>query len=190
MAKLYFYFSSMNAGKSTTLLQANYNYQERGMRTALFTPVIDNRAGEGIIASRIGIKANAQTFTSKDNLHQLVTILNNKHKLDCILIDEGHFLNKKQVYQLCGITDELNIPVLVYGLRTDFKAEPFEGSIYLLALADHLVELKAVCKCGSKAIMNVRVDTNGNKVKDGSQIAIGGNEMYNATCRKHFELEY
>lgn len=187
MAKVYFYYSAMNAGKSTVLLQANYNYQERGMSTLLYSPSVDDRYGVGKIASRIGLKA-ASTPISKDfDIYKDVEkALHTDPKLSCVLIDEAQFLTKSQVLELCKIADELSIPVLCYGLRSDFRNEPFEGSMYLLTLADDLVEIKTICHCGRKATMNMRIDSSGNKVTTGSQIAIGGNDLYVATCRRHF----
>ena len=179
MAKLHFYYSAMNAGKSTTLLQSSYNYQERGMTTLLFTPKIDNRHGVGKISSRIGLQAQAVAFDDDLNLFQYVhTVLQKDPKLACVLIDEAHFLNKQQVRQCCRICDDLNLPVLAYGLRTDFRGEPFLGSLYLLALADILIEIKTICHCGKKATMNQRIDAAGQVVMEGNQIEIGGNDRY------------
>lgn len=188
MAKLYFYYSAMNAGKSTTLLQSSYNYHERGMDTLLFIPAIDTRYGTGKISSRLGIDANAIPIDEHFNLFDYVAReLNNPElNLKCILIDEAQFLTKDQVRQLTHIPDKLKIPVLAYGLRSDFRAEPFPGSMYLLAWADELIELKTICHCGSKAIMNMRIDENNQRVTEGSQVEIGGNDRYVATCRKHF----
>lgn len=187
MAKLYFYYSAMNAGKTTTLLQSSYNYHERGMQTLLYTPVIDTRYQEGIIASRIGLNSAAITFDNQFNFYTDVEkrrlSINN---LKCILIDECHFLTKDHVSQLADIVDDLKLPVLTYGLRTDFLGETFEGSRYLLAWADELVEIKTICHCGSKAIMNARVDKNGQIVRHGEQIEIGGNDRYISLCRKHY----
>ncbi|MFZ0219109.1 MAG: thymidine kinase [Candidatus Aquirickettsiella sp.] len=189
MAKLYFYYSAMNAGKSTALLQASYNYQERGMRTLLFAPAIDNRHKLGCISSRIGLKADATLFAPNVNLLEPVeAFLKQKKSLKCVLIDEAQFLTKTQVLQLTEIVDRLNIPVLCYGLRSDFRAEPFEGSLYLLIWADEITEIKTVCYCGRKAIMNIRFDAENNKITEGRQIEIGGNERYVAVCRKHFKL--
>ncbi len=189
MAKLYFYYSAMNAGKSTTLLQSSYNYVERGMQTLLFAPAIDDRFGKPIIYSRIGLKQDAIGFDDKLDLFEYVYLsMKNLKKLKCILIDEAHFLTKDQVKQLTKITTELNIPVLCYGLRSDFKGEPFTGSMYLLAWAQEIIEIKTICHCGGKATMNLRVDGNGNPVEEGSQIQIGGNESYISTCMKHFRL--
>lgn len=190
MAKLHFYYSAMNAGKSTTLLQSSYNYQERGMDTLIFAPQFDDRFGTGKISSRIGLQADAVTFNGDFNLYKYTAnAIAQNSNIKCVLIDEAQFLNKMQVAQLCGITDQLNIPVLAYGIRTDFRGEPFEGSLYLLAWADILFELKTICHCGRKATMNQRIDEYGNAVKQGNQIEIGGNERYIATCRKHFEWE-
>lgn len=188
MAKLYFYYSAMNAGKSTTLLQSSYNYRERGMDTLLFIPAIDNRYGTGKISSRIGIDANAIPIDDRFNLFDYVAleIKNPELNLKCVLIDEAQFLTKDQVMQLADIPDKLKVPVLAYGIRTDFRAEPFPGSLYLLAWADELIELKTICHCGSKATMNMRIDENNQKVTEGSQVEIGGNDRYVATCRKHF----
>lgn len=177
----------MNAGKSTTLLQSSYNYNERGMDTLLFVPSIGIRYGIGTISSRIGLAAEALSFDKNFNIYQHTSQkLQNNNNIRCVLIDEAHFLTKQQVEQLCNITDSLNIPVLAYGLRSDFQGEPFEGSMYLLTLADTLMELKTICHCGKKAIMNVRIDQQGEVIKEGEQIEIGGNERYVAVCRKHF----
>ena len=188
MAKLYFYYSTMNAGKTTTLLQSAYNYHERGMRTLILTPRLDNRAGEGIVASRIGLKASAVTFTGGDDLAALVRqALAAKGKIDCVLIDEAQFLSKAQVWQLTDVVDSLKIPVLAYGLRTDFRGELFEGSQYLLAWADNLIELKTICHSGKKANMVVRVDANGRAVTEGPQVEVGGNELYVSVSRPEFK---
>lgn len=177
----------MNAGKSTTLLQSSYNYNERGMDTLLFVPNIGIRYGIGTISSRIGLAAEALSFDKNFNIYQHTSQkLRNNNNIKCVLIDEAHFLTRQQVEQLCNITDSLNIPVLAYGLRSDFQGEPFEGSMYLLTLADTLIELKTICHCGKKAIMNVRIDRQGEVIKEGEQIEIGGNERYVAVCRKHF----
>ena len=188
MAKLYFYYSAMNAGKSTVLLQSSYNYQERGMRTMLFAPVIDQRAGIGRIASRIGLSSDANPFTSTDDLFKNVqTEHTEEGALACVLIDEAQFLTRKQVEQLCRVADELGIPVLCYGLRTDFQAQLFPGSAALLALADDLIELKTICQCGRKATMNLRVGPDGKGLKEGEQVEIGGNDRYVAMCRSHYQ---
>ncbi len=186
MAKLYFYYAAMNAGKSTTLLQADFNYRERGMQTMLWTAALDERAGAGVIGSRIGLEAEASRFADHTNLFDGVVKELLKRKLDCILVDEAQFLTRDHVLQLCRISDELKIPVLCYGLRTDFLGNLFPGSAALLALADALIELKAVCECGRKATMNLRVDADGHAVASGAQTEIGGNDRYVALCRKHF----
>ena len=186
MAKLYFYYAAMNAGKSTTLLQADFNYRERGMQTMLWTADLDHRAGTGTIGSRIGLEAGANRYSDDTNLFDAVVRELIKRKLHCILVDEAQFLTRDHVLQLCRITDDLKIPVLCYGLRTDFQANLFPGSAALLALADSLTELKAVCECGRKATMNLRVDANGHAVVAGAQTEIGGNDRYLALCRRHF----
>ncbi len=182
MAKLYFYYSSMNAGKSTMLLQASFNYRERGMTTMQFTAGIDTRTGAGTIASRIGLSAPATPFDAAMDLYAIVAA----SPVDCVLVDEAQFLGHTQVWQLARIADELGIPVLAYGLRTDFLGALFEGSQTLLAIADVLTEIKAVCECGRKAIMNLRIDAAGNAVVAGAQTEIGGNDRYVALCRRHF----
>ena len=186
MAKLYFYYSSMNAGKSTMLLQASFNYRERGMTTLLFTAGIDTRTGAGIIASRIGLSAPATPFLADTDLHGIVAAEHARQRVECVLIDEAQFLGQAQVWQLARIADDLGIPVLAYGLRTDFLGALFEGSQWLLALADVLTEIKAVCTCGRKATMNLRIDAQGNAVAAGAQTEIGGNDRYVALCRRHF----
>lgn len=186
MAKLYFYYASMNAGKSTTLLQASFNYRERGMNTMLFTAAIDDRYRPGVITSRIGIEAPANIFDAGTDLRSAVAAEHASAPLACVLVDEAQFLTRDQVFQLASVADDLGIPVLTYGLRTDFQAELFEGSKCLLALADVLVELKAVCECGRKATMNLRIDAKGDPVRDGAQTEIGGNDRYVALCRRHF----
>ena len=190
MAKLYFYYSSMNAGKSTALLQSSYNYRERGMNTLVLAPQLDDRFGKGKVTSRIGIETDARTFVPDDDLLALVEARNKHSQLHCVLIDEAQFLTKEQVFQLGEVTDKMNIPVLAYGLRTDFQGEPFEGSKYLLAWSDNLKELKAICDCGSKATMVVRFDEGGNAITEGSQIEIGGNDRYVSMCRKHFKEKF
>ncbi|MCW5589369.1 MAG: thymidine kinase [Legionellales bacterium] len=188
MAKLYFYYSAMNAGKSTTLLQSSYNYQERGMATILFTPAIDTRYSRNSIHSRIGLSAEAITFTTETNLFDYVqACMPGLKKLACVLVDEAQFLSKQQVHQLTEITDRLNIPVLAYGLRSDFQGEVFPGSLYLLAWAEEIIEIKTICYCGRKATMNMRIDEQGRTVTEGNQIEIGGNDRYIATCRKCFK---
>jgi thymidine kinase len=186
MAKLYFYYASMNAGKSTMLLQADFNYRERGMRTMLFTASVHDRDGQGVIASRIGLQAQASVFGPDTDLHAETEAEHRRGKLSCVLVDEAQFLLRPQVLQLASICDELDIPVLAYGLRTDFEGKLFEGSGALLALADTLTEIKAICGCGRKATMNLRVDAQGRAVVEGAQTEIGGNERYVAMCRRHF----
>ncbi len=186
MAKLYFYYASMNAGKSTTLLQADFNYRERGMETMLFTAAVHDRGGAGVIDSRIGLSARATPFTGETDIAALVAGRHAHSRVACVLIDEAQFLSTAQVAQLAHIADVLGIPVLAYGLRTDFRGDLFEGSARLLAIADALVELKSVCTCGRKATMNLRVDAEGNAVQEGAQTEIGGNDRYVALCRKHF----
>ena len=186
MAKLYFYYSSMNAGKSTSLLQSAYNYQERGMTPLLLTAEIDNRYSVGKVTSRIGLEAAAHLFNQDNNLFEMVSEQNENETIDCVLIDESHFLSKEQVKQLGQVVDTLDIPVLCYGIRTDFRGELFPGSKYLLAWADNLNELKTVCHCGRKATMVVRLDSDGKVVSDGDQVVIGGNDQYQSMCRRHF----
>lgn len=186
MAKLYFYYAAMNAGKSTTLLQADFNYRERGMETMLWTAAHDDRSGTGKIGSRIALSAPAHTYSGDVDLFEAIGEELKKRELNCVLVDEAQFLTRDHVLQLCRVTDELGIPVLCYGLRTDFQANLFEGSAALLALADALIELKAVCDCGRKATMNLRVDAEGHAVAAGAQTEIGGNDRYVALCRRHF----
>ncbi|CAI8412412.1 MAG: thymidine kinase [Gammaproteobacteria bacterium] len=186
MAQLYFYYSSMNAGKSTALLQSAYNYEERDMRPFIMSAALDDRYGLGKVTSRIGLAAEAQLFNAKDDLYSILKIENLKKPLDCILIDESQFLSREQVKQLTLVVDQLNIPILCYGIRTDFRGELFPGSQYLLAWADKLVELKTVCYCGRKATMVVRMDGDGMVIKDGDQVVIGGNDQYQSLCRRHF----
>jgi thymidine kinase len=186
MAKLYFYYASMNAGKSTTLLQADFNYRERGMATMLWTAAIDNRFRAGTITSRIGLETEANLFNADTDLAAAILIQHAATPLSCVLVDEAQFLSRDQVLQLAGICDQAAIPVLAYGLRTDFQAELFEGSKWLLALADSLNEIKAVCGCGRKATMNLRVDASGRVAREGAQTEIGGNDRYVAMCRRHF----
>ena len=187
MAKLYFYYSTMNAGKSTTLLQSDYNYRERNMNTLIYTAAIDDRFGAGKVSSRIGIHREANLFHKDTDLFAEIAQHTEQQKLHCILVDEAQFLTKTQVYQLSNVVDELNIPVLCYGLRTDFQAELFEGSKYLLAWADQLEELKTICHCGRKANFVLRLNEQGKVVKDGEQIQIGGNDSYLSVCRLHFK---
>jgi thymidine kinase len=186
MAKLYFYYAAMNAGKSTTLLQADFNYRERGMQTLLWTAKLDERSGAGLIGSRIAISAPAHGYDEDVDLFAATAEELKKRAIDCILVDEAQFLSQRHVMQLCEVADRLGIPVLCYGLRTDFQGKLFPGSAALLALADSLIELKAVCECGRKATMNLRVDAEGHAITSGAQTEIGGNDRYIALCRKHF----
>ena len=189
MAKLYFYYASMNAGKSTMLLQADFNYRERGMRTMLFTASMHDRDGHGVIGSRIGLQAGANIFTPETDLRAEVEAEHATGTLSCVLVDEAQFLSRAQVLQLASICDEVGIPVLAYGLRTDFAGNLFEGSGALLGIADALTEIKAICRCGRKATMNLRVDADGRAVVAGAQTEIGGNDRYVAMCRRHFMEE-
>jgi thymidine kinase len=182
LAQLYFYYGAMNAGKSTTLLQASFNYRERGMRTMLWTAAVDDRAGAGRIGSRIGLVAEAQSFGPVTDLYAAVAA----DPPDCVLVDEAQFLSAVQVDALAAVVDRLAVPVLAYGLRTDFRGRLFPGSERLLAIADKLVELKAVCACGRKATMNLRLDADGRAVREGAQTEIGGNDRYLAVCRRHW----
>jgi len=186
MAKLYFYYASMNAGKSTVLLQADFNYRERGMRTMLWTAAIDDRYRPGTITSRIGLEMPANIFDADTDLRAAIAAAHDAAPLSCVLVDEAQFLSRDQVLALAGVCDGLGIPVLAYGLRTDFQANLFEGSKWLLALADTLSEIKAVCGCGRKATMNLRVDSVGRIAHEGEQTEIGGNDRYVAVCRRHF----
>ncbi|WP_029236059.1 thymidine kinase [Vibrio coralliilyticus] len=187
MAQMYFYYSAMNAGKSTTLLQSSFNYQERGMTPVIFTAALDDRYGVGKVSSRIGLQSDAQLFRHDSDLYQDIATLNEVEKRHCILVDECQFLTKEQVYQLTEVVDKLNIPVLCYGLRTDFLGELFEGSKYLLSWADKLIELKTICHCGRKANMVIRTDEHGNAIAEGDQVAIGGNDRYVSVCRQHYK---
>jgi thymidine kinase len=187
MAKLYFYYSSMNAGKSTVLLQSSYNYRERGMHTLMFAPAVDDRAGIGRIQSRIGLSASANAFSATDNLLERVRAEHAARPLACVLVDEAQFLSRAQARQLSDVVDELDLPVLCYGLRTDFQGNLFEGSAALLAWADTLTEIKTICHCGRKATMVLRIDDAGNVVREGAQIEIGGNDQYVSVCRRHFK---
>jgi thymidine kinase len=186
MAKVHFFYSTMNAGKSTALLQSNYNYNERGMETLLLTPKVDAVANKSMVHSRIGLEAPAIVVDLEMNIFDYVSNLVKERSIACVLADEAQFFSKDQVRQLCQVSDILNIPAMCYGIRTDFRGELFEGSAELLALADNLIELKTVCDCGRKATMVVRLDSNGNIVKDGAKIQIGGNDSYKVYCRKHF----
>jgi thymidine kinase len=188
MAKLYFYYSAMNAGKTTTLLQSAYNYHERGMRTLILTPALDNRFGEGVVASRIGLKANARRFAGDEDLFALVEAdIAARGPLHCVFVDEAQFLGKAQVWQISDVVDRLDIPVLAYGLRTDFRGELFEGSRHLLAWADNLEEIKTISHTGRKATTVVRVDEQGRAVTEGPQVEIGGNERYVSVSRAEFK---
>ena len=189
MAKLYFYYAAMNAGKSTILLQSSHNYQERGMQTLLFTLAIDTRFKKDTISSRIGLNTPAIGIQEHDDLFAITKQnIASGNDYACILIDEAQFLTREQVAQLTNITDSLSIPVLAYGLRTDFRGELFPGSQFLLAWADELIEIKTICHCGRKATMNMRVNAEGKAIRKGEQVMIGGNESYISTCRKHFKL--
>ena len=187
VAKLYFYYSAMNAGKTTTLLQSSHNYAERGMTTLLLKPLIDDREGLNVIRSRVGLEAEAMNFEKEDNLLKTVETLHKTKSLNCVLVDEAQFLTRDQVIQLGDVVDRIKIPVLCYGLRTDFLGELFEGSRSLLAWADELREIKTVCHCGKKAIMTVRLNEEGKPLQAGEQIQIGGNESYVSMCRRHFK---
>lgn len=189
MAKLYFQYSTMNAGKSTVLLQAAHNYRERGMEPFLLTAQLDDRAGEGKIASRIGISDEAQTFSSEDDLFAVLQQRLEQGEIACVFIDEAQFLTKDQVWQLARAVDDLKVPVMCYGLRVDFRGELFPGSAALLALADEMREVRTICHCGKKATMVVRHDENGNALQDGAQVQIGGNETYVSLCRRHWREE-
>lgn len=186
MAKLYFNYSTMNAGKSTLLLQAAYNYQERGMTTLLMIAAFDDRAGKGRIASRIGLGAEADVFTSVDNVYDHIAEAGKAGKIDAVLVDEAQFLTDAQAWQLARVADELRIPVMCYGLRTDFQGKLFPGSAALLALADNLKEVKTICWCGRKATMVARLDADGRIVEEGNQVEIGGNDKYVSLCRNHW----
>ena len=187
MSKVYFYYSAMNAGKSTTLLQSSYNYQERGMNTLVLAPALDTRAGTGKVASRIGLSAEARAFERGEDLFAFTEAEHRARTLSCVLVDEAQFLTRTQVEQLTDIADRLRIPVLCFGLRTDFQGNLFEGSQWLLAWADNLIELKTICHCGRKATMVLRLDASGAPVKTGAQIEIGGNDRYVSVCRRHYK---
>ena len=187
MAQLYFYYSAMNAGKSTTLLQSAFNYKERGMEPVILTAAIDDRAGVGKVSSRIGLQADAHIYDADKDVYELIKSLNSDKNRHCVLVDECQFLSKDQVMQLTDVVDELGIPVLCYGLRNDFRGELFSGSQYLLAWADKLIELKTVCHCGRKANHVLRTDENGEAIADGNQVEIGGNDRYESVCRKHYK---
>ncbi|NKJ33941.1 thymidine kinase [Rhizobium sp. SG570] len=187
MAKLYFHYSTMNAGKSTMLLQAAYNYQERGMRTAAFIAALDDRAGRGKIASRIGLTMDAIPFEATDDLYAMVEGMHADEPLACVFLDEAQFLSREQVWQLAHIVDRLGLPVMAYGLRTDFHGRLFPGSQELLTIADELREVRTICHCGRKATMVVRLDSAGGVVREGAQIEIGGGNKYVSLCRHHWE---
>jgi thymidine kinase len=187
MSKVYFYYSAMNAGKSTVLLQSSYNYRERGMHTLVLTPALDDRAGRGKVRSRIGLETDAHAFHAGDDLLALARAEHARAPLACVLVDEAQFLTRAQVHQLTEIADQLRLPVLCYGLRTDFQGNLFEGSQWLLAWADNLIELKTICHCGRKATMVLRLDAGGKPVREGEQVEIGGNERYVSVCRRHFK---
>ena len=187
MAQLYFYYSAMNAGKSTALLQSSYNYQERGMRTLVYTAEIDDRFGSGKVSSRIGLSSAARLFNSQTDIAAEIAAEHASQPIHCVLVDESQFLTRDQVEALSDVVDELDIPVLCYGLRTDFRGELFSGSHYLLAWSDKLVELKTICHCGRKATMVLRLDSQGKPFSEGEQVVIGGNERYISVCRKHYK---
>ncbi|MBN4056071.1 thymidine kinase [bacterium AH-315-J23] len=187
MAKLYFNYSAMNAGKSTVLLQASHNYHEQGMHTLLMTAALDDRTQVGQITSRIGLGKEADLFEESTDVFASISARHEENPINCVMIDEAQFLSPDQVWQLSRVTDELRIPVLCYGLRTDFMGELFPGSAALLALADHLREIRTICWCGSKASMVLRMDGTGNAVKAGTQVVIGGNDVYASVCRKHWK---
>ena len=188
MAKLYFSYSAMNAGKSTILLQASHNYQERGMGTLLLTARLDDRDGKGKIGSRIGLQADAEMFDETTDIFALAEGMSEDSDIACIMVDEAQFLTVAQVWQLSAIADELSIPVMCYGLRTDFQGQLFDGSATLLAIADVLREIRTICHCGRKATMVVRQDEHGKPIRDGAQIDIGGNDKYVSLCRKHWKV--
>ena len=187
VAKIYFNYSAMNAGKSTVLLQASHNYRERGMSTMLLTAALDDRSGVGKIGSRIGLEADAHTFSKGDNLYDHIAQQHEQRMISCVLVDEAQFLSADQVWQLCRVADRLGIPVMCYGLRTDFQGKLFPGSSELLALADSLREIRTICWCGRKATMVVRLDEKGRVLEEGDQVAIGGEESYVSLCRRHWD---
>ncbi|HCL67197.1 MAG TPA: thymidine kinase [Rhizobium sp.] len=190
MAKLYFNYASMNAGKSTMLLQASYNYQERGMRTVIFTAAFDDRGGSGRVASRIGLASDARTFEPESDLFAEVFDLAAESSIACVFIDEAQFLTESHVWQLARVADRLSIPVMAYGLRTDFQGKLFPGSMALLAIADELREIRTICHCGRKATMVARFDSAGNLIREGAQIDVGGNEKYVSFCRRHWDEKF
>ncbi|TCV74441.1 thymidine kinase [Neorhizobium sp. R1-B] len=187
MAKLYFHYATMNAGKSTMLLQASYNYRERGMRTAIFIAALDDRAGTGRVASRIGLSADAIPFSDLDDLFGVIETMHGEEPIACVFVDEAQFLTAEQVWQLARVCDRIGIPVMAYGLRTDFQGKLFPGSLELLAIADELREVRTICFCGRKATMVVRLDQEGKLVREGAQVEVGGNEKYVSLCRRHWE---
>ncbi|MEA3534135.1 thymidine kinase [Rhizobium sp. CC-YZS058] len=187
MAKLYFHYATMNAGKSTMLLQASYNYQERGMRVAVFIAAFDERAGRGKISSRIGLSADAMPFHAEDDLFAIVTRLHAEEPIACVFVDEAQFLTEAQVWELARIADRLGVPVMTYGLRTDFQGKLFPASQTLLAIADEMREVRTICHCGRKATMVVRLGPDGEVAHEGAQIEIGGNEKYVSLCRRHWD---
>ncbi|PCI06120.1 MAG: thymidine kinase [Hyphomicrobiales bacterium] len=186
MAKLYFSYSAMNAGKSTLLLQASYNYQERGMETLLLISAIENRSRQGEITSRIGLNQSADIFTNDDDIYEFIRARTEGKKIACIFIDEAQWMSGEQIWQLAKVVDELGIPIMCYGLRTDFQGKTFPGSAGLLAIADEIREVRTICWCGSKATMVVRLDGDGKPLEEGEQIFVGGNESYVSLCRKHW----
>lgn len=187
MAKLYFSYSTMNAGKSTLLLQASYNYRERGMRTVLFIAALDDRGSVGRIASRIGLDCEAIPFRPEDDLFETLRALKSEGEIACAFVDEAQFLTEAQVWQLARVADRLSVPVMTYGLRTDFRGQLFPGSQTLLAIADELREVRTICHCGRKATMVVRMDDNGQVIREGAQVEVGGNERYVSYCRRHWD---
>lgn len=189
MAKLYFHYASMNAGKSTLLLQASYNYRERGMETMLFTAAADDRAGRGVISSRIGLGSEARIFDADSDLFAIIAGHLGSGLLHCVFVDEAQFLTAAQVWQLARVADRLDVPVMAYGLRTDFQGKLFPGSGELLAIADHLREVRTICRCGRKATMVVRIDSSGKVMREGAQVVIGGEDRYVSLCRRHWEEE-
>jgi thymidine kinase len=189
MAKLYFHYATMNAGKTTMLLQASYNYRERGMHTILLTAKLDDRAGIGVIGSRIGLQSEAETFVAGDDLYLRVADHNASRPIHCVFVDESQFLDEAQVWQLARVADRLSIPVMCYGLRTDFRGQLFPGSKALLAIADDLREVRTICRCGRKATMVVRLGADGKVAKQGAQIVIGGEDKYVSLCRRHWDEE-
>jgi thymidine kinase len=187
MAKLYFHYATMNAGKSTMLLQASYNYRERGMRTVIFIAALDERAGKGKVASRIGLSSEAIPFGQNDDLFTAIADMHTQEPIACVFVDEAQFLSAEQVWQLARVSDRVGIPVMAYGLRTDFQGKLFPGSYELLAIADELREVRTICHCGRKATMVVRLDTEGKVLHEGAQIEVGGNEKYVSLCRRHWD---